>query len=188
MSHTFPFNSTFHRLLVAIDRELAETTRQERCPCGGALHLSNYPRSPLGLPVHFRPDYETRFSFCCNDCRKRITPPSVRFFGRRWYPAPLLVLISALMLSINDYRLTQIKRHFGITVTESTWKRWRRWWREAFAETRFWKRARVSIPEYRNIVPIARHMLNSFQGLFDEKMILLLQFLSPITAGLLRAV
>jgi hypothetical protein len=84
MSHKLLLDSTFHRLLLAIDRELAETTRQKGCPCGGVLHLSNYPRSPLGLPAQFRPDYDMRFSFCCDACRKRITSPSVRFFGRRW--------------------------------------------------------------------------------------------------------
>jgi hypothetical protein len=188
MSHKFPLNSSFHRLLVAIDGELAETTRQEGCPCGGSLHLSNYPRSPLGLAAQFRSDYDTRFSFCCNDCRKRITPPSVRFFGRRRYPAPLLLLISALMMSITDYRLLQIKRHFGITITESTWKRWRRWWRDAFGQTRFWKKARGSLPEPDIMVPLPRRILNLFQGLLDQKIILLLQFLSPITAGFLRAV
>ena len=188
MSHKFPFDSTFHRILVAIDRELAESTRQKGCSCGGALHLSNYPRSPLGLPAAFRSDYDSRFSFCCNDCRKRTTPPSVRFFGRRWYPAPLLLLISALTVSINDYRLTQLKRHFGISVTESTWKRWRRWWKDAFVKTRFWRQARGSIPESKKIVTLPRRMLNTFKGLFDKKIILLLQFLSPITAGNLRAV
>jgi hypothetical protein len=188
MSHKSPFNSTFHRILVAIDRELAEISRQEGCPCGGSLHLSNYPRSPLGLPIQFRPDYETRFSFCCNYCRKRTTPPSVRFFGRRRYPAPLLLLISALTVSINEYRLTQMKRHFGITTSESTWKRWCRWWREAFVETQFWNKARGSIPEPKKIATLPRRMLNAFQGLLDKKIILLLQFLSPITAGELRAV
>lgn len=188
MSHKFPFNSTFHRLLVLIDRELAETTRQKGCTCGGRLHQSNYPRSPFGLSAEFRPSYEERFSFCCSDCRKRITPPSVRFFGRRWYPAPLLILVSALRVSINEHRLTQIKWHFGITATESTWKRWRRWWRDSFTETRFWKKARSSIHESKKMVTLPRRMLNTFQGLLDKKIILLLQFLSPMTAGDLRAV
>lgn len=188
MSHKFLFDSTFHRVLVAIDRELAENTRQKGCACGGTLHVSNYPRSPLGLLAQFRSDYDTRLSFCCNDCRKRTTPPSVRFLGRRWYPAPLLLLISALRVSINDYRLTQIKRHFGISVTDSTWKRWRRWWRSAFVETRFWKQARGSIPESKKIMSLPRRMLRTFNGLLNEKMIFLLQFLSPITAGNLRAV
>lgn len=188
MSHKFLFNSTFHALLIAIDREFAEITRQQGCSCGGKLHQSNYPRSPFGLPAEFRSIYDERFSFCCDDCRKRTTSPSVRFFGRRWYPAPLLLLISALMISINDYRLMQIKRHFGIKVSESTWKRWRQWWRAAFSETCFWKQARSVIPEYKKPVTMPRRMLNAFQGLIDKKIILLLRFIAPITAGDLRAV
>ena len=174
---------------MAIDRELAEVTHQNGCACGGKLHQSNYPRSPFGLPAEFRPIYDERLSFCCGDCRKRVTPPSVRFFGRRWYPAPLLLLICALTVSINDSRIAQIKRHFGITVSESTWKRWRRWWRDAFVETHFWKQARGAIPQNNNrVAPMARRMLSAFQGLIDKKIILLLRFLSPITAGDLRAV
>lgn len=174
---------------MAIDHELAESTRQKGCACGGKLHLSNYPRSPFGLPSKFRPVYDKRLSFCCDNCRKRVTPPSVRFFGRRWYPAPLLLLISALMVSINDARIAQIKRHFGITVSESTWKRWRRWWRETFVETHFWKQARGIITQNNNKTDsMARRLLNAFQGTIDKKIILLLKFLSPITADDLRAV
>ena len=92
------------------------------------------------------------------------------------------------MVSINEYRLTQIKRHFGITVSESTWKRWGRWWRKAFLDTAFWKQARGLIPEPKRLMSIARQMLSSFQGTIDNKMILLLKFISPITAGYLRAV
>lgn len=188
MSHKFLFNSSFHSFLIAIDRELSEDIRQRGCPCGGVLHRSNYPRSPFGLLPEYRDSYEERFSFCCNDCRRRTTPPSVRYFGRRWYPAPLLLLISALMLSINEYRLTQIKRHFGITVSESTWKRWRRWWREVFVDTAFWKQSRGLVPEPKKPVSMARRILSSFQGTIDNRMLLLLKFISPITAGHLRAV
>jgi hypothetical protein len=92
------------------------------------------------------------------------------------------------MLSINEYRLTQIKRNFGITVSESTWKRWRRWWRDAFVETAFWKQARGLVPETKRPMTIARRMLISFQGSIDNKLLLLLKFISPITAGHLRAV
>ena len=54
MSHKFIFRSTFHSLLIAIDREIAEATRKKGCDCGGALHQSNYPRSPFGLSAEFR--------------------------------------------------------------------------------------------------------------------------------------
>ena len=92
------------------------------------------------------------------------------------------------MLSINEYRLTQIKRHFGISVSESTWKRWRRWWRDTFVETAFWKKTRALIPESERSMPLVRRLLRSFQGELDNKIILLLKLISPITAGHLRAV
>lgn len=188
MSHKFLFKSSFHSFLITLDRELSETVRQKGCRCGGTLHRSNYPRSPFGLLPEYRGSYEERFSFCCNDCRRRTTPPSVRYFGRRWYPAPLLILISALMLSINEYRLSQIKRHFGITVSESTWKRWRRWWREVFVDTAFWKRFGGLVPEPKKPVTMARRILSAFKGTLEDRMLSLLKFMSPITAGYLRAV
>lgn len=188
MSHKFLFDSSFHKLLIAIDRELAEKSRQEGCRCGGTLHRSNYPRSPLGLLPAYRTSYEERFSFCCSDCRRRTTPPSVRYFGQRRTPAILFLLISALTMSINHYRLTQIKHHFGFSVSESTWKRWRRWWREVFMKTPFWKRKRALIPETKELLPIPRRILSAFSGTLEHKIILLLRFMSPITAGHLRAV
>lgn len=188
MSHKFLFNASFHTLLIAIDRELAEAVRQKGCACGGVLHQSNYPRSPNGLSAEFRAAYEERFSFCCHDCRRRATSPSVRYFGRRRYPGPLVLLISALMGSINEYRRSQIKRHFGISVSESTWKRWRRWWREIFVKTSFWKQARSFILIPQEVTNITRQILTAFPGNIDTRIILALKFMAPITAGDLRAV
>ena len=99
MLHKLLFKSSLHDVLIQIDFEFSNKIQQGGCPhCGGKLHQADYPRSPLGLPQILRSHYQRRLSFCCADCRKRATPPSVRFFGRRWYPAPLLVLISALMM------------------------------------------------------------------------------------------
>lgn len=189
MSHKILFNASFHSLLTTIDRELTEITKKKGCPCGGKLHRANYPRSPFGLLSQFRDYYDARFSLCCDTCRKRITPQSVRFFGRRWFPAPLLILISALMLGINERRLEQVKRHFGITVSESTWKRWRRWWREVFITTPFWQQAKGLAPEaIEKNISFPRALLTLFRGALEEKMRLLLRFLAPLTGGDLRAV
>ena len=40
-------------------------------------------------------EYRYRFSFCCDrdGCRKRVTPPSVRFLGRRVYLGAVVILI-----------------------------------------------------------------------------------------------
>lgn len=190
MSQKFLFNASFHLLLIAIDQELANDTLKRGCQyCGGKLHLADYPRSPVGIPSSLRRYYEERLSFCCDTCRKRTTPPSVRFFGRRWYPAPFHLLVSALMLRINEHRLSQIKRHFGITVTESTWKRWRRWWRNFFPSTSFWRQEKaLALPIDMTNKSFPRVLLNLFESTLEKKMTLLLRFLSPLTGGVLRAV
>jgi len=190
MSHKFLFNASFHLLLNSIDQELATEIQKKGCPCcGKKLHQANYPRSPVGILSDLRKYYDERLSFCCDTCRKRITPQSVRFFGRHWHPAPFLILISALMLGINERRLLQVKRHFGIVVSESTWKRWRRWWRELFITTSFWRKEKGLVPsaiETNKIFP--RALLNIFQGVLEERILYLLRFLLPLTSGALRAV
>lgn len=185
----FLLNTNFHSLLISIDQELTEKIKEKGCICGGKLHQANYPRSPLGLSTFFRSSYMERFSLCCDTCRKRKTPLSVRFFGRYRYPASLLVLISALMIGINERRLKQVKQHLGIVVNESTWKRWRRWWRQSFETTSFWQQTNglaLQAIETKKLFPRALFIL--FAGTFSKRMILLLRFLSPLTGGHLRAV
>lgn len=189
MSHKFLLKSTFHSLLNTIDRELAEVQRLQGCQfCGGVLHLSSYPRSPFGIPAQFREYYEERFSFCCDDCRRRTTPPSVRFFGRRWFPAPLLVLISALLGKINEQRLEKLKDLFGVIVSESTWKRWRRWWRDAFTKTSFWNQNKGFFLFSEEPCFFPHTLLIHFQGGLFKRLCHALRFFSPMTAGALRAV
>ena len=191
MSQIFIHKSSFHSLIIKIDKEMALMAANKGCEhCGGKLHQANYPRSPAGMPAEFRVYYNQRISFCCSNCRKRSTPPSVRFFSRRWYPAPIFILICMLQCGINVRRLALIKRHFGLTITESTWKRWRRWWREEFEKTKFWisGKGMLATPlETNQFIP--RALFNLFKGDPTEKIQLLLQFLSPLTTGgVLRAI
>jgi len=182
MSHKFLFDANFHLFLNKIDQEFSEEIKQKGCPfCGEKLHQADYPRSPLGMPQLFRDLYERRLSFCCEVCRKRTTPPSVRFFGRRWYPAPLFILISLLTLGINKRRQTQIHRYFGINVSLSTWKRWRQWWEESFMTKPFWQKMNWIVPPLQRNGPFPRAFLEVFQGKFEEKMFLILRFISPLT-------
>lgn len=189
MSHNFLSNANFHLFLNSIDQELALKTQEKGCPeCGHKLHQANYPRSPIGISPQFRDQYDERLSFCCEVCRKRITPPSVRFFGRRWYPAPLFIFISALMRRVSESTLVLVKRQFGISVSESTWKRWRRWWRESFVETLFWKQAKSIIPRaLESKRPFPHALLDAFSGSLEKKMGFLLKFLSPLSCGVLQA-
>ena len=97
MYHELPPAVRFWPFLLAVDQDLAQTTRQKGCACGGRLHRANYPRKPRGAD-DLPPDYACRFSFCCacDGCRKRVTPPSVRFLGRKVYLFAVVVLVSAM--------------------------------------------------------------------------------------------
>ena len=131
--------------LKQVDAAEAQACRAARCPrCCGALHSATYPRKPHGLAAGLRDDVR-RFSLCCSVCRRRVKPPSVRFFGRRFHVGALFVVVSALAVA-GGVRLQTVARRWGIP--SSTLKRWRRWWLEAFPLTRQWqaKRGEVAAP------------------------------------------
>ena len=115
---------SFWSLLLSIDRDLAECARRQGCPCGGRLHCANYPRAPLGGPEQLPDEYRQRFSFCCerDGCRKRLTPPSVRFLGRKVYLGAVVVLISAMRQGPTPRRARELSRLFG--VDRATIARW----------------------------------------------------------------
>jgi len=189
MSHKFLLHASTQLLLVQIDQELFESTRAAGCPfCNGPLHRANYPRSPCGLPESLREYYRRRYSFTCGRCRKRTSSPTVRFFGRRWFPAPLLLLISALNVGANEGRIAQLNRLFGVVISESTWKRWRIWWRDCFPTTSYWM---ISLAQFLHTLPIERFprgLFLSYSGGLQPRLISVLNFLAPITAGAFRAV
>jgi hypothetical protein len=87
MYHHSLRNSRFWLFLFSIDQDLAESTRKEACPCGGRRHCANYRRKPRGGPDDVPESCRMRLSFCCDrdGCRKRATPPSVRFLGPKVY-------------------------------------------------------------------------------------------------------
>lgn len=191
MYQKFLFDANFHVLLNKIDQELANNCMCQGCPnCKGVLDRSDYPRSPLGVTLDFRQYYNHRISFCCRDCRRRVTPTSVRFFGRLWHPAPFFMLISVLNLGISQLRLTQIKKYMGLVVSLSTWRRWRRWWRDVFIKTQFWEQVKGLLPPTPSIMqgPYPRVFLDVLQGTIEAKIILLLRLFMPISIDNGRAV
>lgn len=191
MSQNFLFKSSFHARLIEIDQELANACMEKGCSyCGGKLHQADYPRSPMGMPHAFRDYYNQRMSFCCTDCRKRTTPPSVRFFGRRWYPAPIFIFISMMTSGITKRRLALIKKHFGLVVGESTWRRWRKWWRDEFVVTKFWQQTKGKVPPSDGITQGAfpRVIFNFYRGKTYEKMLLFLRLLSPLTINIFHVI
>ena len=104
-------DARFHEQLLVFDRDLAAAARAARCRiCGGALHSAPYDRKPRGGPAGLGQEYAERFSFCCavDGCRKRATPPSLRFLGRKVYLATVVTLISAMLLGTTPFRLARL--------------------------------------------------------------------------------
>lgn len=180
MCHALLQNPNFFKLLLSIDIELAEQTRTAGCLCGGRLHRANYPRQPRCCPAEFLADFELRFSFCCNCCRKRNTSVSVRFLGRRVYLGLVVVLMSARRTEASG---TVAKLGEAMGVPARTIQRWRSWWAEQFLLTPLWcaECARFVPPVDLRLLPTS--LAERFTGSVEEAMQRFLFFLSPLTVG-----
>jgi hypothetical protein len=185
MYHELLFDATFWTFLFEIDQKLAEDVRAEKCPlCGCHLHGANYPRKPRG-PRNLPEEYRYRLSFCCarDGCRKRVTPPSVRFLGRKVFLGAVVILVSAMRQGPTPRRVRELTKLFH--VDRRTIYRWRDFWNECFPKTRFWKVARARLVPVLEIMEFPRSLLVGFvqsgndRGGWER----LLCFLSPITTA-----
>lgn len=183
MYHELLRDATFWSFLFSVDRDLAESRRQDGCRCGGRLHRANYRRKPRGGPRHLPEEYRYRLSFCCarDGCRKRVTPPSVRFLGRKVYLGAVVILVSAMRQGPTPRRVRELTDLFG--VSRETIYRWRAFWNEHFPKTTFWAIARARLAPVVEIVEFPRSLLESFVKADDDRAgwRKLLRFLSPIS-------
>lgn len=144
MCHMLLRDARLYASLLQFDADLAARAGLEACViCGAVLHRGDYPRKPRGVAAHLLGEgYDERFSFCCSrdGCRKRMTPPSVRFLGRRVYLGVIVVLATAMRHGTSPTRLATLREWFGVSA--QTVLRWRAWWLVTFTQTPFWKRAR----------------------------------------------
>lgn len=176
-STTIPF-------LENVDADIGEGWRVAGCRVcpEGKLHRADYKRKPRGVPLW--PDEPKRMSFCCDreDCRKRHTPPSVRFLGRRVYGGVVAVLFPALIHGLKPKRVDQIREALGLKIDRRTLERWRQWWLGLFVESTFWKeaRARFMPPLCRKTMPLPLCLSFAVEDRRD-RLLELLTFLSPIT-------
>ena len=169
------------QLLEKVDGDFAEEAHQQGCLfCGGELHRANYDRKPRGGP-----QWNWRHSFCCakDDCRRRRTPPSVRFLGRKVYAGLVVVLLSTMLHGLNAERVRRIRQLLNTDdrIDRRTLERWRQWWLDTFVRCSFWKaeRARFMPPVCEQTLP------NSLCARFEiderDRLVALLKFLAPIT-------
>ena len=165
------------QLLEKIDNEMAQKAQEGGClHCGEKLHRGDYVRKPRGGPL-----WDRRFSFCCSvrSCRRRLTPLSVRFLGRRVYPGFIVVLMAAMTHGLSAPRVEELRKSIG--ADRRTLARWRTWWLESFPKTPFWKdaRSRFSPSLVEKLLP--RSLCQSFKAWSRRRLVQLLEFLSPLT-------
>lgn len=179
MCHAILTDIKFLKQLVQIDQDLADQTRFQGCRCGGALHQAHFPRKPRSCPSEVRDDFAKRFSFCCAQCRRRMTAVSVRFLGRRVHLALAVLLLSERgPTPAAASRLAQ-----QLSVSPRTVARWRQWWRDRFPVSALWQTmcGRFMPPPDMALLPGA--LLARFTGDAYEAMRRLLVFLTPLTGS-----
>jgi hypothetical protein len=184
MCHEFLHDARFWQVLFRIDRDIASEAGKAGCAhCQGPLHSADYPRKPRGVPAKaLSIESGFRLSFCCGreGCRKRRTPPSVRFLGRRIYLGAVVVLVTAMLQGPTPRGMRKLGELFG--ADRRTISRWQKFWREIFSRTRFWATAkgRVMPPADENLLPGS--LLDRFEGSSPEQRLrAFLRFLAPIT-------
>lgn len=143
MWHELLGDTRLYELLQRVDVDLAGEAQRRGCAhCGGPLHVSNFPRKPRGeeLPETLSEQYAQRLSFCCGQegCRRRTTPPSVRFLGRRVYLAAIVVLVTGLRHGATGSRAEALGGHLSSRISRRTLSRWVEWWRATLPATRCW--------------------------------------------------
>ena len=159
------------------------------CGCGGALHSAKYERKPRGGPFGLGPESAVRFSFCCatDGCRRRMTPPSLRFLGREVFFDILVLLLPVLRDGPTPERLDRLCETFAVSVR--TVRRWCRFWRATFVTSRVWQvaRGRFAAPVRAEAMPGA--LLGTFSEISDPetRVVAVLRLVSPSGVGMARA-
>jgi len=170
------------QLLEKVDADVAENVRKEGCTVcdDGVLHRAKYPRKPRGVDSASN---ETiyRLSFCCNQdgCRKRHTPPSVRFLGRRVYSGFVMVLVSTMRYGLTPERFRVL--YEGLGIDRRTVERWRQWWLNTFEQSVFWKAQRAQFSPTPDTSTLPWSLWEVFGADRRDRLLDLLKFLSPLT-------
>lgn len=184
MYQSFLEDSRSWDLLLRCDAELAEQARSRGCECGGVLHAAPYRRKPRGGPDTLDPEINVRFSFCCatEGCRRRVTPPSLRFLGRKVYFAVVVLLVPLLREGPTPERMRRLRERFD--VSERTVRRWVRFWRETFVASRAWQATRglFATPVKSEAMPACLAEAFSHIGQVKDRVMAMLKVVSALPA------
>jgi hypothetical protein len=178
--HELLGDSSFCYLLKGIDDEEARRVRGLGCRhCGGPLHAADYPRKAAGVGISEA--FARRLSFCCAQCRKRTTPPSVRFLNGRCFAGVVVVLGAALRCGPTPKRIDLVAEQVG--ADRRTIERWCRWWRQTFGRCRFWIQARGKLDRPVATGELPAGVLDRFAGALVQRVVAFMRWLMPITGS-----
>jgi len=183
MYHSQLTDATFYNSLFALDRIIAEQVKHSGCLfCHGHLHQSHYPRKPRGVPEGTHSDYHIRFSYCCGKegCRKRFTPPSMRFLSRKVYSSVVIFLVFLLKAKTDELKVEKLNLLLGTSLSVETVRRWRNFWVKEVSQSHTWKRAAFSHVMAQTL-PVS--LLAQFQHVLNRPLEMALKWILPLTAG-----
>ncbi len=96
-----------------------------------------------------------------------------------------MLIVSAMRGALIAWRLRRVAELFG--ADRPTVLRWRRWWREAFPSTAFWRAMAGRFAPALTIDELIGALLARFAGSTRERVIAALRLLSPLTTRSTRA-
>jgi hypothetical protein len=172
----------FFEMLERHDEAITGRVAAEGCPlCDGPLHRGDYERKPRGgLIARAGEEFVKRFSLCCGreGCRKRATPPSLRFLGRRVYLGAVVIMASLVAHALGV--AAEIRAATGVPAR--TTRRWLAWWRGPFISTAVFVAIRARLIGV-DVAQLPASILDRLPGTRDEQVRMLATLLAPITTG-----
>lgn len=183
MWHGFSADAKLCAQLFDFDLQIAAAVKAAGCPaCRARLDRADYPRKPRGGAIAApAEEWTRRLSLCCSreGCRRRSTPPSVRFLGRKVYVAASTVIAPIVFDELGG----AADACAATGVPPRTVRRWRSWWTTAFARSSFFSAARglLRTPIHESKMPLS--LLDSFAGDSCRRLRLFLRFVSPVTTS-----
>jgi hypothetical protein len=135
----FLANASLFEFLLKADRDIACAAQEKGCVhCDGPLDAAHYRRKPRGGPPGLKEEVLLRYSFCCRQegCRRRLTPPSTRFFGASVYFSSVVILAVAMMGDMSTASFAKLSATYGID--RRTLKRWRVFFTATIASRPAW--------------------------------------------------
>lgn len=172
MWHELIGHGKFFAQLIEVDETIARQVQAGRCPlCGGRLDRSDFPRKPRGDLGEAEASYARRISLCCDACRRRVTPPSTRFLGRKVYVAPYVILAGV------------VGAVASLLASARTRRRWIAWWQTVFVASAFFRAECAALMPPVTVKSLPGSLLARFVGDSSAALEAMLRWISPVTTS-----